>query len=78
MLLTEYNETETMELFRQEGLEEGMEKGIEKERITGIRNIMDKLHYSSDKAMDFMNIPREDWPRYKLLLNESSSVPSYE
>ena len=74
MLLTEYNETETMELFRQEGIEEGMEK----ERITGIRNIMDKLHYSSDKAMDFMNIPREDWPRYKLLLNESSSVPSYE
>ncbi len=74
MLLTEYNETETMELFRQEGREEGREE----ERITGIRNIMAKLHYSSDKAMDFMNIPREDWPRYKLLLNESSSVPSYE
>ena len=74
MLLTEYNETETMELFRQKGREEGREE----ERITGIRNIMDKLHYSSDKAMDFMNIPREDWPRYKLLLNESSSVPSYE
>ena len=27
MLLTEYNEEEAMELFRQDGIEEGMEKG---------------------------------------------------
>ena len=30
MLLTEYNEEEAMELFRQDGIAEGMEKGIEK------------------------------------------------
>ena len=29
MLLTEYNEAEAMELFREEGLEEGLEKGRE-------------------------------------------------
>ena len=30
MLLTEYNEEEAMELFRQDGIAEGMEKGLEK------------------------------------------------
>ena len=33
MLLTEYNEEETMELFRRDGIEEGMEIGMEKGRL---------------------------------------------
>ncbi len=75
MLLTEYNETETMEMFREEGREEGFkegeEKGREKERVSGIRNIMQKLNYSAEKAMDFMNIPITEQPRYAMLLKES-------
>ena len=38
MLLTEYNEEEAMELFRQDGIAEGMEKGLEK----GIEKGMEK------------------------------------
>ena len=30
MLLTEYNEAEAMQLFREDGIEEGLEKGLEK------------------------------------------------
>ena len=42
MLLTEYNETETMALFREEGLEEGLEKGLEKGREEGLEKGLEK------------------------------------
>ena len=32
MCLTEYNETETMEMFKEEGREEGLKKGREEEK----------------------------------------------
>ena len=36
MLLTEYNEEEAMELFRQDGIEEGIEIGMEKGMQKGL------------------------------------------
>ena len=42
MLLTEYNEEEAMELFRQDGIAEGMEKGLEKGLEKGIEKGMEK------------------------------------
>ena len=44
MLLTEYNEEEAMELFRQDGIAEGMEKGLEKGRVeTLVSLVTDRL-----------------------------------
>ena len=64
MLLTEYNETETMALFREEGLEEGLEKGreegLEKARLEDIRNLMDELKLTARQAMDVLKISQEE------------------
>ena len=51
MLLTEYNEAETMELFREEGREEGLKEG-RKEGILEILFTMvkDKILTISDAA----------------------------
>ena len=70
MLLTEYNETETMELFRKEG----REQGIDEANISNIRKIMSKMKFSAAKAMDFMDIPENDQKRYAPLLREEGDA----
>ena len=56
MLLTEYNEAETMELFRQEG--------VDKNRIECIKTVMKKLKYTTQQAMEFLEIPIADRAKY--------------
>ena len=53
MCLTEYNETETLELFRQEGRQEGRQETM----LLNIRNLMDSTGWSADKIMDMLKIP---------------------
>ena len=78
MLLTEYNEKEAMELFkeegREEGLEEGMEKGREKERVSSIRNIMESLNLPIEKAMDALRIPKEEQGKYILMMEQGNAA----
>ncbi len=56
---------------RLEGREEGFTKGKDEERLFNIRNAMKKLNLSVEKAMDFMDIPAEDQPKYALMLKET-------
>ncbi len=80
MLLTEYSEKKTMELFKEEGREEGraegreegLAEGREEERLSGIRNVMKKLNLTAEKAMDFMDIPTQEQGKYAVLLKEQS------
>ena len=62
MCLTEYNETETLELFRQEGRLEGRQEGrLEGQQETmllNIRNLMENTGWSADKIMDMLEIPQ--------------------
>ena len=46
----------------------------ERERLSGLRKVMEKLNYSPEKAMDFMDIPLVDQPRYAMLLKESGGT----
>ena len=64
---------EALEEGRQEGREEGFTKGKDEERLFNIRNAMKKLNLSVEKAMDFMDIPAEDQPKYALMLKETDS-----
>lgn len=64
MLLTEYNEAEQMELFR----EEGRAEGAESERINNIRSMMEMLKLSARQAMDALKIPASEQPRYLSML----------
>ena len=52
------------------GREEGLTKGLEKERVFGIRRLMEKLHLSEEEAMEFMDIPKSEQPRYAMLLRQ--------
>ena len=64
MLLTEYNEAETMEMFKREGREEGRKEGRESERLVSIRNLMASLKLSARDAMNALKIPAKDQEKY--------------
>ena len=59
---------------REEGLEEGLEKGREDERLSSIRKIMSKLDFTAEKAMDFLDIPKEEQGRYILMMEQGESA----
>ena len=65
MCLTEYNEAEAMEMFKQEGREEGREEGVESATVAHIKEIMTKLKYTIEQAMDLLSIPSEQRPMYR-------------
>ena len=56
MLPTEYNEAETMELFRKEGREEGRKE----ERGENIKSLMKSLGCTIERAMELLSIPEAD------------------
>ena len=68
MCLTEYNEAEVMEMFkeeaREEGLEEGMEKGREETLLEAVKNIMNSLKLTAEQAMDALGVPASDRGKY--------------
>ena len=80
MCLTEYNETETMEMFREEGREEGRKEGHEEglkegrqegeksSTIEHIRDVMDSFGVSLERAMESLKIPNEQQAMYKELI----------
>jgi hypothetical protein len=64
MLLTEYNEAEAMELFREEGREEGREEAT----AGNLASLMRTLGLTARQAMDALGIPEADRARYLTLL----------
>ena len=68
MLLTEYNEAEAMELFkedgRREGRKEGRKEGIDQNRVESIKTVMKKLKFTAQQAMEFLDIPVTDQKKY--------------
>ena len=61
---------EALEEGRIEGREEGREKGKDEMAVSSLRTIMKKMKLSAEGAMDFMDIPAEDQPKYALMLRE--------
>lgn len=59
MCLTEYNEAETMEMFKEEGRQEGLQEGWQKARLLAVKNLMDGTGWSAQEAMDMLKIPQE-------------------
>ena len=68
MLLTEYNEAEAMELFREEGRAEGREEGREEATAGNLASLMRTLGLTARQAMDALAIPDADRARYLTLL----------
>lgn len=55
MLLTEYNEAEAMELFREEGREESL--------LENLTSLMETISCTAERAMDLLRVPAEKRPR---------------
>ena len=59
---------------REEGLEEGrkegQEKGAEEARLESIRNVMEALGYTAEKAMEILKIPADQRDAYKGKVSE--------
>ena len=64
------HDMEIREEAREEGIEIGIEKGTENAMVSNLRTVMEKMKFSAETAMDFLNIPAEDQPRYAFLLKE--------
>ena len=64
MLMVEYDYDTDMKVQRKEGMEEGIEKGKEKSTVDAIRNIMKSLNCSAERAMEILQIPQSDYPKY--------------
>ena len=68
MLLTEYNEAETLEMFKRdylaEGRAEGRAEGEEYERLTTIRKLMKSLKMTAQQAMALLEIPSSEQEKY--------------
>ncbi len=72
MLLTEYSEVETMNLFKrewkEEGLKEGIEKGIEKGIDIGKRELMRSLvrdkTFTPVQVAQYLNISEQEFIQF--------------
>ena len=58
MLLTEYNEVETMQLFKEDGKKEGLKEGRESERLDAIR---DMVKYGDSKERILKQYTEEEY-----------------
>ena len=65
MLLTEYNEAETMELFREEGREESL--------FESLTHVMESLGCTPERAFDILRVPAEKRDGYLARLQEDQS-----
>lgn len=63
------------EVMKMCNLSEGIEReGIEKGLYQGIKNIMKNLHLDSSQAMEILGISKEDYPKYKDMLERMSEI----
>ena len=51
------------------GIEQGIEEGTDRERLQNIRSMMRKLKVTASEAMDIIEIPAEEQPKYLKLLS---------
>ena len=86
MCITEYNEEETMRMFKEEGREEGRQEGRQEGReegreegrregqregtLSAIVNLMKSLKCTAEQAMDKLRIPQSDRAEYMQMLSK--------
>lgn len=60
MLLTEYNEAEAMELFREEGRAQGRASAL----LESVANLMASTGCTAERAAEMLGVPAEERQRY--------------
>ena len=59
---------EAMEIGMEKGLEKGRQEGKQEGVVRSIRNLMENLQWTPDKAMDALSVPPAERSRYKAIL----------
>ena len=57
---------------KQEGRLEGRLEGKQEGLLASIENVMKKMNFTADEAMDLLSIPVSDKPKYLELLQQES------
>ena len=60
------------------GEERGIVKGKAEERLSSIRNLIENLGWTAQKAMEALRIPAEEQPKYLEQINGPAAVPQPE
>ena len=47
------------------------EQGKKQKLVENLKSVMKKLDFSAEKAMDFLDVPKDEQPYYMSKLNES-------
>ena len=72
MVLTEFDEKVFAEDMREEGRIEGRIEGLAEghieEKITNIRKLMNNLCLTAEKAMEALDVPKEEYDKFKAML----------
>ncbi len=76
MLLTEFNEAETLRIVGNDNFKRGHEKGhaegeavgLDRGIVQSIRGLMDYNQCSPQRAMEILNVPETDRARYEAML----------
>lgn len=68
MSIFEYDEEGIMDVLREEARKQALTEGRDEATLNAIKNIMDSLHVSVDKAMDILKIDIEKREQLKNLL----------
>ena len=55
---------------RAEGLSQGLSQGVLETTITAIRNVMQSMNFSVEKAMDVLQIPADERAKYAALVGQ--------
>ena len=53
-----------------EGRQEGRQEGEESKLFANLKALMENLDIPADKAMDLLNVPASDRPKYRKMLDE--------
>ena len=55
---------EVLDRVEARGEAKGIQRGIDQNRIESIKNVMKKLKYSAQQAMELLEIPAAEQPKY--------------
>ena len=47
----------------------GSFRGREEEKLSSIRSLMKKLNLTLEQAMDALGVPKDEWEKYKKMLD---------
>lgn len=53
---------------KMEGIQEGRQEGLQTGRLSALQSIMKKMQMTAEQALDFLDIPKEDWAGYLTML----------